>query len=156
MKKINTFLLFFLISCRSANMHDDYSLIRFKEKLINGKNEKLQDYIIEVPKGGRLIKADYEFTGDFHMEYRIYYSDSSIFYIGNSNWTGSKLNIANRFNIGIEGINKKHENDSLYFSGIQKDGRYWKEEFLGDIIVGYINVNPEKKLNTINQSFRFV
>ena len=136
-----------LFSCGSSKrlINEDYSRIRFNEKVASGSTSKTQDYIFEVPKGGKLSKGSYDFTGDYHTEYRIMYPDSSILYIGNDNWSGSKLNVINRVEAGIRGINKRNENDSLYFEGVQKNGRYWKENFLGDIIVGYVNVKQEDK-----------
>lgn len=149
MKYCHFILALIIFSCSSNKklVTDDYIMVQFKEKFHYGNKTVVQDYTLAVPKGGRLTKGRYDFTGDHHTEYRILYPDSSIIYIGNNNWSGSKLNIINRVESGIRGINKKHVNDSLYFEGTQKSGKYWKENFLGDIVVGYVNVKPEAKEN---------
>jgi hypothetical protein len=136
-----------LVSCNSSKklINSEYLVIRFNEKLPDRNKTIVQDYHLEVPVGGKLIKGKNDFTGDYHSEYRIIYADSSILYIGNDNWHGSRLNIVNRANKGIRGINKQYVTDSLYFEGVQFDGKYWKENILNDIVVGYVNVKPDEK-----------
>lgn len=34
--------------------------------------------------------------------------------------------------------------------GIQKDGHYWKEAIIRDIVVGYVNADESKKWHLIN------
>ena len=123
-------------------MADGFDIIKFKEKLYIGGKTISQAYLISVPKGGILRKVP---TGDSFKEYRISFSDSSIVYITNDNWSGSRLNFENRYNNNIKTINKKSENDTLILVGVQGNGRLWKEKFVGDIVVGYFNVKPEEK-----------
>ncbi|MBS1733766.1 MAG: hypothetical protein JST02_10770, partial [Bacteroidetes bacterium] len=116
MKQSIVYFLFFLISsCRTNRglVNDDYFLLRFRENFFYANHNIVQDYSMRIPKGGNLTKGNYDLTGDYHIEYRIAYLDSSILYIGNSNWSGSKLNTVNRVEAGIIGINKKNENDTL-------------------------------------------
>jgi hypothetical protein len=126
----------------SGTMKD---VVWFKAKLPYGTRTITQYYKLTVPRGGKLKKGSYDFTGDYHLEYRIVYPDSSILYIGNDNWRGSKLNVVNRVSIGVRAISRKNEHDSLFFDGIQSNGRCWRENILGDIIVGYVNVHADDK-----------
>lgn len=134
-----------LISCffscvSSRKLIDGYSVIRYKEHI--GVSSEIQDYLLDVPKGGRLIKQN---SGDGYRQYVVQFSDSSIVYIMNDSWSGSRLNIQNRYNSNIMSINRKSNSDTLIFSGKQKNGNYWKEKILGKIVVGYVNVNPSEK-----------
>lgn len=141
------FILLIIFSCDFSKRITDsnYQVIRFRESIPVGEKLKLQDYLFDVLKGGILTKGKHDFTGSGYSEYRIVYTDSSALYIGNDIWHGSRLNLNNRIREGINGINRKNLSDSIYFEGIQADGKYWKEQILNDILVGYINVIPEKK-----------
>ena len=134
-----------MIVSLSACSNKEFKLIRFNGTKEQGSKSVPLKLEIEVPKGGKLRKGTYDFTGDYHAEYRIVYPDSSILYIGNSNETGSRLNMANRVSKGINALYKKHPLDSLYLDGKQGNGMHWKENVLGDFIVGYVNVPSEKK-----------
>ena len=136
-----------IFSCSTSNkiINAEYQIVRFKEKIPNKGELKVQDYLFDVLRGGKLIKGKHDFTGSNYAEYRIIYPDSSILYIGNDTWHGSRLNLNNRVGKGINGINRKNLTDSLYFEGVQLDGRYWKENILNDIFVGYVNVKPDEK-----------
>jgi hypothetical protein len=146
---LTLFFCLFSISC-SKKIYNEYRLIKFLETKEEGSKSVPLRYTVEVPKGGNLIKGTYDFTGDYHVEYRVVYPDSSIFFIGNNNLTGSRLNIINRMSIGVNSIIKKHPSDTLYFEGKQENGNVWKEQILGDIIIGYYNVRPEKKADFEN------
>lgn len=100
----------------------------------------MQDYLLDIPKGGILTKVN---TGDYFREYRIKYPDSSIIYIMNDSRGGSRLNLINRFEKNIKAIIRRAESDTLDFGGIQKDGKHWKEKFVGEIVVGYVNAMPD-------------
>lgn len=140
MNRFLAILIFFSFSCNTTKkINEDYTIIKFRESFPSGNKTILQKYNIEVPRFGKLTKGTYDFTGDYHSEYRIVYVDSSILYIGNDNLNGSKLNVVNRVNIGVRGITK-NLNDSLYLEGVQENGRYWKESILGEIVIGYVNV----------------
>jgi len=133
-----------LFAC-SNKINREFKLIKFNGTIEQGSKSAPLKLAIEVPKGGELRKGTYDFTGDYHVEYRIVYPDSSILYIGNSNLTGSRLNMVNRVSSGINALYKEHPLDSLYFDGKQSNDRVWKENILGDFIVGYVNVPPDKK-----------
>lgn len=105
---------------------------------------KERTYILEIPKRGKIDK-NAVLTGDYKSEYRIIYPDSSIIYITNDEWNGSRLNIQNRMAIGINGYTKKTLTDTIEVHGVQENGRYWKELILNDIVVGYYNLPEEHK-----------
>lgn len=133
-----------LFSC-SNKIHQKFKLVKFNETIERGSKSVPLNLTMEVPKGGKLRKGTYDFTGDYHVEYRITFLDSSILYIGNSNETGSRLNIVNRVAVGIDALYKDHALDSLYLGGKQSNGRFWKENILGNFIVGYVNVPFSRK-----------
>jgi hypothetical protein len=128
------------LSCTSSKrLIHDYDIIRFKERVPAGNKSVLQDYLLDVPKGGTIKKIN---SGDNYKEYRIEYPDSSIIYIMNDKWSGSRLNFSNRYEMNIKAINRKSDQDTLAIGGIQKDKRHWKEKFAGEIVVGYVNAIP--------------
>jgi len=137
-------MILVLSSC-SKKINQEFKHIKFNETIEQGSKSVPLNLTIEVPKGGKLRKGTYDFTGDYHVEYRITYPDSSILYIGNSNETGSRLNVVNRVSIGINALYKDHPLDSLYFDGKQVNGRVWKENILDIFIAGYVNVPPDRK-----------
>ena len=92
-----------LLSCiNTRKLIEGCDVVRFKEKAQEG-NSSLLDYLLDVPIGGYLKKIK---TGGSFVEYRIEYKDSSIIYIMNDNWGGSRLNYENRYNSNIKAINK--------------------------------------------------
>lgn len=109
-----------------------------------------------MPKGGSLDNREI-LTGDYHTEYCVLYPDSSIIYITNDESRGSALNFKNRVSSGLDLYRKEHLMDTLSNTLLQNDGRYWSETVLGEIVVGYLNVPPNKKelydksLKTIRQ-----
>lgn len=111
-------------------------------------------YTINVPKKG-LVKHGHIYTGDSDEEYQIHYSDSSIIYISNDEWNGSALQNKNLLDIGASRHHRQHLFDTLYFNGIQTNGLCWADKVLGELGIGYLNVNSESKqkydhaLNTI-------
>lgn len=143
--RILCYLLILSLSACSNKINGEFTLIKYNGTIEQGSKPVPLKLAIEVPKGGKLRKGTYDFTGDYHLEYRIVYPDSSILYIGNSNETGSRLNMVNRVSKGINALYKDHPLDSLYFEGKQSDGMYWKENVLGNFILGYVNVPSEKR-----------
>lgn len=57
---------------------------------------------------------------------------------------GSSLNGDNKLEQGIT-IRRKALKDSFYLNGKQKDGKYWREDILNDIVIGYVNVPADEK-----------
>jgi hypothetical protein len=143
--RVLCFLMIMILVACSHKINREFKLIKFNETIEQGSKSVPLNLTMEVPKGGELRKGTFDFTGDYHVEYRIAYPDSSILYIGNSNETGSRLNIANRVAVGVNALYKDHALDSLNFDGEQSNGRVWKENILGDFIVGYVNVPSDRK-----------
>ena len=144
MRYVFLFLSVELIAfCSGAkNIGGSLTSIRFKENGFLGNEVVKQDYIIDVPKGGKLHKRK---NGDSFQEYIIVYNDSSIVYIMNDAWGGSRLNYQNRYKSGILSINKAGDSDTVTIGGMQENGKYWKEYFAGNIEVGYVNADDNRK-----------
>ena len=118
--------------------------LKYSGLFATDEEEVKKSFFMDVPKGGKLDNREV-LTGDYHSEYRMVYEDSSILYITNDEWRGSALNFQNLADVGINGYNKEHLLDTLNNQGKQKDGNYWREVVLGEIVVGYVNVPPDKQ-----------
>lgn len=136
------FLFFF--SCKVASVSS--KRVTFKDKFEYYGKEINQKYSVDVPKNGILKKSRYDFTGEDRLEYRIVFPDSSVYFINNNFDKISRLNMVNMYELGINALRKKQEFDTLQYKGIQKNGRFWKEQYLGSIVIGYSNVRPNDSL----------
>ena len=98
-------------------------------------------YIMEVPLGYKLSKV----TDDHrYIEHRFIYPDSSIIYITNDDKSGGAVNTIKAKEYG-EGVYLKIlSSDTLNISGNEAD-KYWREQKDNKIVIGYINVPPDKK-----------
>jgi hypothetical protein len=141
---LSIILLFMIVSCRN-NMQGSKKLI-FKDKFTYYDKEIAQRYVVDIPVGGIIKKSRYDFTGEGRLEYRVIYPDSSVFFINNNFEKISRLNIMNMHEIGINALRKKQLLDTLQYKGVQKNGRLWKEKYLGDVVIGYSNVRVEDSL----------
>lgn len=143
------FIILLLLSCNQkvANSHiyGDKKLFKFSLKTVTSDYEKNELFTVLLPRNGKRKKA-YPHFGEIYLEYRILYEDSSVFYISNDIWNGSQLNRSNLYNAGITGYTKKNILDTLTYHGLQKDGRYWKETFWGEVVLGYSSVPPSRKV----------
>lgn len=138
-------LFIFFMGCSiipTSNNKFKNVIINFENCLIDDKNyEKLS---VKLLKGFKLKEVEKE----GFCEYRFKYKQSTYFYITTDIYSGSYLNSKNRYNIGINTYAKSrslHPVDTILNSGIQEDGRLWKEHILGDLVVGYINCSAEIK-----------
>lgn len=138
MKANFVFIVLFFLSCNSNRIPTRNIL--FKDSFDYYNKRIAQKYNIEFPKKGFLKKGRYDFTGEGKLEYRILYSDSSIFFINNNFENISRLNVSNMFNSGFESLKRSQVFDTLLYSGVQSNGRFWKEHHIGDIVIGYSNV----------------
>ena len=127
-----------LFSCNSTRT------VTYKAISVYDSVAHYKKFYIDVPKNGKL-KKEKDYTGDFHTEYRIIYPDSSVVYITNDTWNGSRLNYENLMQIGVDSYSKEHLYDTLKYEGVQNDGLYWKDYVLGEIVVGYVNCPKRKK-----------
>ncbi len=98
---------------------------------------------MSIPKGFTVDKEDY--NPEF-KEIVYTYEDSAKIYISDNALSGSSLNGDNKLRQGITSIKRENLNDSIYMEGLQDNGKYWKENILNDIVVGYVNV-PESRKN---------
>ncbi len=73
------------------------------------------------------------------------FKDGAIAYISSDVWYGSSLNFENRHFIGHESYNKKSLLDTIVLKGIQANNKYWSEQIIGDIMVGYVNASEDKR-----------
>ncbi|MEM9297514.1 MAG: hypothetical protein AAGA64_03925 [Bacteroidota bacterium] len=114
-----------------------------KIPLSTTSKEKLK-FCIKIPKD----YVDRETAGDTHFGYEVKYvsySYSSIIYVSSSIDRGSILNWKNRLSAGLSTFTKTHNLDTLSFKGKQQDKKYWREEIMGHVVVGYLNVKQDKK-----------
>jgi hypothetical protein len=145
-KQVIIFSLFvFLVGCSiipSSNRKFKKVSLKFENCLVDDKN--YQQLSVKLLKGYKLKKVEKE----GFCEYRFKYKESAYFYVSTDIYSGSYLNSKNRYNIGINtyAISRSLQPvDTILNSGIQEDGRLWKEYILGDLVVGYINCSVEIK-----------
>jgi hypothetical protein len=129
-------------SCISSNIIKYSPLFELPTSKNDG--EERFTYYLEVPKGGRFQKPPFKLMTEHAEELRVLYQDSSLIYLVNEPIFGAKLNLINCWGIGGVPHDRK-ANDTITYQGIQKDGRYWRQDFIGSIAIGYINVPEEKK-----------
>ena len=135
------FTMSMMLCCHSTkDISIGWITLKYKANFVDGSKMIKKEYCIRVPKGGKVLKESSLYTGDFHIEWRILYPDSSIFYINNNEWSGSVLNYPNLLNIGISGYTKNHLLDTLIHFGNNK-GLLWKECVIGDIVLGYVKAS---------------
>jgi hypothetical protein len=143
--KTNIIVFVILAIIFSCSAQKDFVKIKYQNNfLTNSKSKpfKKKVFVLKIPNKFAIIKEDY------NPEYKevVYkYSDSSIIYITDNNLSGSSLNGSNKLSIGIEIISKKL-NDTIELSGKQKDNKCWKESFFDEIVIGYLNVPENKKV----------
>lgn len=100
-----------------------------------------REYSIDIPENYKKNNLDYV------LEYKeeVYeYNDNMKLYIIDSGWNYSVLNYENKKSIGIDKVKRKLI-DTIYLSGQQIDRRYWRENILDDITIGYVNIPKQHK-----------
>jgi len=110
--------------------------VRFKYHIVS-QDEVI---VIYIPTHAKLIKIA---AGGEGQEYQYQYPDSSIIYL--SDLAGSKT--VNEYLIRKQegAYDKRFNQDSVSFEGINEIGNYWKEVKYKGIFYGYSNVPPTKK-----------
>ena len=136
---ILTLLILIFISCGS---YQDLKKVSYKANTFENPQESTS-FDLFIPKNYQ--KEVKEF--DHSLENRFIYDDSSIIFLSNDKWSASRVNDKNRLDKEVQDkiLHRNATTDSIYLSGQQKDGRYWKENILNDIVVGYLNVSKERK-----------
>lgn len=103
---------------------------------------------INALKGYKLKKIEYQYDGWY--EYQFIYKDGSVFAVSTNIINGTRLNMRNLLNIGINtlAVSRSLEPiDTIRHEGQQKGSvNYWLEYILGDVAVGYVDVPIEKKV----------
>lgn len=143
------FLFFFfclsLIGCVSANKR-----VSFKTHVhYSGDDAKKVKYSAHMPKGFKLrvVLAG----GEFGTTKEFLYPDSSCLYISDYKQV-SDPNYENIQKSGLISQRFTYSNvtaqslcDTLNLEGIDSNGLYWKEVFIGKICIGYNKVREERK-----------
>jgi len=132
-------LILVFISCGS---YQNLKKVSYKANTFENPQESTS-FDLFIPKNYK--KEVKEF--DHSLENRFTYDDSSIIFLSNDKWSASRINDKNRLDKETQGkiLHRNATTDSIYLSGQQKDGSYWKENILNDIVVGYLNVPKERK-----------
>ena len=146
MKKTVVYLLVGCLAyCCATTQIEGFKYIKYTSEFQTSSVEKpfkVKTYTMFIPKGFTIDKED------FNPEYKevVYnYPNSIKVYITDNTLGGSSLNGDNKLDKGITTIRRENMQDSIYMSGQQKDNKYWKENILNDIVVGYLNVPENRK-----------
>lgn len=134
MKKLFILSAIILYSC-------SIKTVRYKSKTY----EKPQTYTLftaKVPAGFKRVEKFYNHS----YEVFLIYKDSAIIFFSNDKWNGSYTNIQNRNESRLQDkiIFKKSLTDTVSISG-EKNGKFWREDLLNDVIIGYKNVPSKRK-----------
>lgn len=121
---------FLLLSCSSSK--------QFVYNYVNFDYNQNMKIVLNVPKKYKVFKIN-------EKELKLTYKDSCVIFFSYDKLGGTVTNGKNRFNEGIGIIYRENYNDSIFLEGIDKENLYWKEYFLDDVIIGYINVPFSKK-----------
>lgn len=140
-------ILLFVVGCSSAQINNDQIKTKvikldFEQCLLDDK--EYNQIRIEVMKGFKKKKV----VKHGFCEYQLWYKDSSVFYVSTDIYSGSRLNYENLYQIGIDTYAKSRSLnpvDTILNSGEQINDHYWLEYVMGDVVIGYVNVNSEKK-----------
>lgn len=114
-----------------------------KFKGFNNLNKSNYSYVFRVPKGYEINLIE---GGNEWKEKQFKYSDSSILYINNENGVPT----INYENITSDTLSAKDSflsntfPDTLTMSGVDAQGKYWKNKKYKEINIGYVNVSKEK------------
>ena len=134
--KLGALLLFilFALSCSTAK---EMQQVKFRYS-VHGRQHVVS---LAIPKSAKLIKV---VAGGEGEEHRYFYSDSSVIYITSLSGAGT-LN-ESLINRSADDYNKRFSADTASFTGIDKNGLYWKEIKHYGLFYGYAKVLPAKKL----------
>ncbi|MBS1543401.1 MAG: DUF4348 domain-containing protein [Bacteroidetes bacterium] len=99
------------------------------------------DYTLELPIGYELKKLK---DDEGYREHQAIYPDGSVVYITDDDKSGG-ISKAKEEKYGVNVYTKMLANDNLLLEGTDNNGKYWKEQKLGKVVIGYYNVPPGKK-----------
>ena len=112
-------------------------------------------YLIDIPQKG-LKNIERVDTKLGNQNVYVTYEDSSIIYISCNVILGDEINAAKRFSSGIVYQERSPFQDTLINEGLYSGNYYWKECILGNVVIGYTDVEQKLKSkydSTLN-SFR--
>jgi hypothetical protein len=142
MKKIITVLISFIfLNC--SNYYKGLAKIKYHVKTYENP-QGFTDFVIKLPNKFKRVEKHF----DHSFEICFTYKDSSVIFISNDKWSGAFVNIKNRISskeMQDKILFRKSLNDSIYLFGKQSDNKFWRENILNDVVIGYYNVSEEKK-----------
>ncbi|HMP26296.1 MAG TPA: hypothetical protein PKC76_19360 [Saprospiraceae bacterium] len=130
-----------VFSCAINQSHRSERAVKLNFSKCIVSSEAFKYLIIQMPKG--YSKKFIENEGV--CEYRFAFKDGAIAYVSSDVWYGSSLNFENRHSIGHESYNKKALLDTIVLKDIQANNKYWSEQIIGNIMVGYVNASEDKR-----------
>jgi hypothetical protein len=138
MKKCSLLLATFLICCTS---NKNFETVKYS----GHNNSKRFDYVyrIHILKGFEIKEVH---GGNEWIEKAFIYPDRATIYISNEPGNTS-LNYKNIRNDEMQSdlsIRAFFSNDTITLKGKDKNGRFWKNVFDGNVNVGYLNVPKER------------
>lgn len=131
------FILVFLFSCSNKKAllkEKDYEI---KLRTFDSDYERSKVYKFSLPTKGKLVSI-FPQDGEIYREYRIQYPDGSTFYITNDLLNGSDLNFDYVSKNGVSYHKDKLVEYKVY-KGKTNVNKYWKDEFIGSLVIGYTN-----------------
>jgi hypothetical protein len=129
-----------LYSCRSSELKTiKIKTVEVVDLTVEKYAEDVIVYHFKIPKTGFQNKS---FKSEHAAAIFFTYKDSSLIYFYEDQLSVTP-NITNIEQTG--GLKRKSLIDTIYYGGIQRNGRVWQEQVLGEIIIGYRDVPPDRK-----------
>src|SRR5690606_7507434 len=137
-------IMFLVLGCRTSSNQNLKKVVYTSDFQVASSSKPFEKktYILMIPKGFSVENED------FNPEYKevVYiYKNGTKVYITDNTMGGSALNGDNKLNGRISAIKRQSLQDSVYMGGQQKNGLYWKEYILNDVVIGYVNVPESRK-----------
>lgn len=144
MKNVTLVMLVIMLTSHSTFAQKSGS-VDFNTFESDAANSNKITFCMDVPEGYKRVKVQTDIHSGLENKV-IYYQDSSLIYIGNNIYEGSILNFQNRLKAGFASFSKDSDLDTVKMSGLQSNGNFWREDVIGRVVIGYLNVPPDKKV----------
>jgi hypothetical protein len=130
-------------NCSNLNFVDSKSNLLLDFRDFDEKDKEYEYIQINIPKKFKKEKH----INDAFCEYRFTDKDKSVLYVSSDIYRGSKLNYENLYRIGINSYYpiKTNISDTIKNQGKDSKDLYWLEYVLGDVVIGYVNVDEKSK-----------